>query len=119
MATKTDREITICQGNKKELEEITGREYEYFPLEEVQAFNKESGGLARTYIETERGVWGNEKEFLIERMYSVAQQIEADAIIHYSSDYTLAGRRGCESGYSFGTPLRLKYSSTSDSIQSG
>jgi len=107
-------EIILCQGNKTELEAITGREYEYinFCPKELLAKDPEINSdvyknkiIGHTFISGTNDN-GNEEYARID-LYNEAYKVKADAIINYT--YLLEVLRdGSFYGIARGTPLRLK-----------
>lgn len=88
--------IIFCQGDKKELEEIIGEEYEYIHIKERRLLNRTKENMKSrfdhsrverkklaTYLEC-CGTIGREAEW---NLFSLAQEVKADAIIHYTGPF--------------------------------
>lgn len=78
---RKSREIIFCQGDKKELEEITGEDYEYLKLVKPRC-NMRASTL--TYIEVnspDRSRIYMAAFFLDNEFYFKARQLDADAVI--------------------------------------
>ncbi len=110
MANKL-KKIIFCQGDKKELEEITGEEYEYLKPEEITAavpkFSKNH--IPLTYIEAT--FCGRDIQAVKSELYNAARKLNADAVIHYNDGITkIGGGQSIMENYSYakGTPLRRK-----------
>ena len=90
------KSIILCQGDKKELEEITGQKYVYLVDGGI------CGNPRRTFIEASstRGI------DLESRMIRMARISNADAIIHYSDSQYVEGKYTY--WYARGTPVKLK-----------
>lgn len=81
MAKKFKR-IIFCQGDKKELEEITGEEYEYFKSDtgkEDRSYKSSFVTLHTYNLHSE-----NPEITLKYDMYRHAREVGANAVIHYS-----------------------------------
>lgn len=106
----SEKQVILCQGDKKELEEITGKKYEHIKGEiMVQDSNSEPTYLLKgknaTFIKVKnRSIINAEENMLnIPSKY----HLEIDAFIHYrlfKGDSTSAG----DMYYAMGTPVRLK-----------
>ncbi len=103
------KDIIFCQGDKKELEEITGKEYEYLPPKEVIRWKE--GSIFQTFLQTpelkSESKRGMDARNIEEQMYDSAKKAGADAIIHYSVE-TYMLRPGIIMGYGLGTPVKIK-----------
>ncbi|MCK5708056.1 MAG: hypothetical protein KAI43_10420 [Candidatus Aureabacteria bacterium] len=108
---KTIKKITFCQGDKKELEEITGEEYDYLDYQDVKTIrsvNKDIPKMHSTFIETELDLGIANNLYRIKfRMYEYAMELDADAIIHYTT-HIYTGESGTIEGYTRGTFLKKK-----------
>lgn len=114
-----DKEMIFCQGDKRELEEITGQEYEYIPLSEMErniSFreimrepykdgfrNLENKSIIRTFISG----WGENREETTKSLYFKAEELKADAIIHYSGPRKVEAE-GIERYEIIGAPVRKR-----------
>lgn len=111
------KDIIFCQGDKKELEEITGEVYEYLEIEEIKSAFPEykptdySRNTFLTFIEVfHRGL---SSRILKREIYKEALKLNADALIHYTE--SIFGKDAGNCGdyiikYSSarGTPVRKK-----------
>lgn len=100
------KQIIFCQGDKEELEEITGEEYEYLIPAKV---------LSQTYLENKK-IWptffgchykGKQNKTILDEMYDKALNVGADAVIHYK-ETTFVNSRGKFNECVYGTFLGLK-----------
>jgi len=102
--------VIFCQGDKKELEEITGEEYEYINPEEIKLiFPKERpSDYSRNIYSTFIGVYVRDafSRTVQREMYKIACKINANALIHYKEQF--AREDGTLYGIAKGTPLRKK-----------
>lgn len=110
MAQREFKKVVFCQGGKKELEEITGEEYEYIKPEEISAAFPEakptdySKNTLRTFIETY--VRYSDFRKIKRELYKKALEIDADALIHYTEQF--AREEGSLYAFAKGTPVRKK-----------
>lgn len=111
------KEMVFCQGDKRELEEITGREYEYIPLSEMERSIYFMEHIREPYMDGFRNLENKHRTFIIgfgenhgeavKDLHDKVEELKADAIIHYSGPIKArwAGRKGYEI---IGTPLRKR-----------
>lgn len=114
MVKKEGKEIVFCQGDKKELEQITGKEYEHInPLrkgcfKDVMALKHSPlyKVMRRTYLE---GI-GRDGDEANCNLYSYAREVKADAVIHYSISKVCEGTNDGQvlSYAALGTPVKKK-----------
>ena len=104
------KKVIICQGDKKELEEITCQEYEYIKPEEIKLIflEKKPTDYSRNIFSSFIYIYVREafQRTLKREMYKKALKLNADAIIHYSEQF--AREEGGFYGFAEGTPLRKK-----------
>ena len=99
-----EKEIILCQGGKKELEEITGEKYEYLSTEKYAELR-----LKNTFFEIEAGRFRGDSTVLElqQNLSDIAKRIGADAVIHYTTmAYTAV--KNSQIGGARGTPVKLK-----------
>ena len=100
----------ICQGDKKELEDITSEEYEYIKPEEIKSIfpEKKPTDYSRNIFSTFIYIYVREafQRTLKREMYKKSIKLNADAIIHYKEHF--AREEGGFYGFAEGTPLRKK-----------
>ena len=103
--------LILCQGDKKELEDITGKEYEYIKPEEIKNIYPEkkptdySRNIFSSYIYIYvRGIF---QRTMKREMYKKASVLHVDALIHYREQYARSEEGGFY-GFAEGTPLRQK-----------
>lgn len=104
--------IIFCQGDKNELECITGKKYEYLSLNEIDdaIFEKikprdYSRYAPQTFIEVYSKRCGY--RYIKEKVYLLLRKLDADAIIHYTDRMTLHDNVTWI-GFARGTPVRKK-----------
>ncbi len=105
------KKIVFCQGDKKELEEITGEEYEFIKPEEIKAAFPESKPTeySRNINSTFISIYvrdTNERKLLRE-FYKEIIPLNADAVIHYSETFEKR-EGGTRYGFAIGTLLRKR-----------
>jgi hypothetical protein len=107
MKQKEGSFVIFCQGDKKELEEITCEEYEYILPEQLSGETRMRG--LRTFLELDVydiGIGDSTLELNL-AMHGLASEMNADAVIHYTTDiYTT--KTGRKMGYVRGTFLKKK-----------
>lgn len=108
MAEKSLKEIIFCIGDKQQLSEITGKEYEYFKPEELPTVTRRYMAVNQTFIEVELPHSSNSYECAKEEIYKEAEKLGADAIINYTPDIVIYQGRGVYTGSVRGTPVREK-----------
>ena len=101
--------IIFCQGDKKELEEITSEEYEYIKPEGIELIfsEKKPTDYSRNIFSTFLYIYVRDvfQRTLKREMYKKAIELNANAIIHYKEQF--AREEGIY-GFAEGTPLRKK-----------
>lgn len=107
------KKIIFCQGNKKELEEITGEEFEYMQIE------KETNTVGDRRFLTYRSLLGKDhlEETLVAGFNVFAEKLGVDAITHYAASIIqIKEKEGWYSyeGFARGTPMKKK---TKETIQ--
>lgn len=115
MAQLEEKRIMFCQGDKRELEEITGQDFEYIIPPETYDKITEAlwpGKLGPTFLVSYDTRKSHDEEisvdWLMYEMRDHAIGLGADAIIHYQAQMTPG--HGLYTGYSMGTPVRRKSS---------
>ena len=107
MKQKLLRDIILCLGDRQQLSEITGKEYEYFKPEDLASIqtNKYTS-IKHTFLEIELEHGTDSYEYAKDRIYDEAVRIGADAIINFTSDIALYRGRGLYTGCIRGTPVK-------------
>jgi len=110
---KSRKSIVFCQGDKSELEEITGNKYEFLQLDEIvtedilETFEEE---VLPTFIYAFHEPKYNEGPTnplsLKSRLADKARKIGADAVIRFQLKIYHSYREDYPVGYVCGTPLR-------------
>lgn len=104
-----NRSVVFCQGDKKELEEITNREYEFLKPEYIVSHQDReiyAGEVLPTFIYAyePRGNGGPvTHETLMDSLRYKAAERGADAVIHF---YSTTDGNNVFAGYARGTPVR-------------
>lgn len=108
---KSKNSIVFCQGDKKELEGITGKTYEFLDINEIvtkEDLETFDGEILPTFIYTYARAEDDHPlshETLMDRLGSKAREIGADAVIHFHSTTFENAYSLC---YARGTPMRKK-----------
>ena len=118
------KRILFCQGDKKELEELTGEKFAHIRPPATFDADKEDdlegnwpGELGPTFLisytlrmpglgDVEESLEEGTVGMLLEDMREKAIEVGADAVIHYTAHLTT--RHDLYGGYSMGTPVRRK-----------
>jgi len=115
MAKEKLKSIIFCQGDKKELEEITGDKYEYINLEKInEVAISSSPKMIEKYQGTTASFFHYEdrtrsRARIRKGLCRIAMSVDADAFIHYKERNVERTIAGCE-GFHYhicgaGTPV--------------
>jgi len=107
-----DRTIIFCQGDKLELEEMTGQKYDYVlpkgTIPHAGVAEHTEMCLDRTFLEVQMDKFKEDPlDELRKWMRGVALRYGADAVIHYQPCIYL-DQTGATQGFAHGTFLRRK-----------
>ncbi|MBT4483956.1 MAG: hypothetical protein HOC71_09805 [Candidatus Latescibacteria bacterium] len=111
-----NRQVIFCQGDKKELEEITGEEYVFIGPCKNQTIDT-SYRKSKDFISTFGGIWcyvppeermkTNITRKLKRELFNRAVSLDADAVIHYTTKI-FQNNEGVYEGFVRGTFLKQK-----------
>ncbi len=111
-----NRRVIFCQGDKKELEEITGEKYDYIKPrkhpnlnddeKEYANFNTSFGGIW-CYVSSEERMKTNLSKVLMRELYDRAVSLDANAVIHYTTQI-FQNNDGVYEGFARGTFLQKR-----------
>jgi hypothetical protein len=106
MKQKQLKEIILCLGDRQQLSEITGKEYEYFKPEEIALIETKYTSMKQTFLEVELQHGTDSYKYAKDKIYDEAERLGADAIINFISDMVVYRGRGIYTGCVRGTPVK-------------